>query len=146
MTEFSKRMLQDLQLSGYAKRTQEMYLRAVRQLSEHFNKPPDQITEEQLRDYFLYVKNVKKWSRTASTIAISGIKFFYEKTLSREWTTLKLVRPHREKRLPIILTSGEIRRIFNCVRFERYRVCLFTIYTCGLRVLEGCNLDRKSVV
>lgn len=145
MTEFSTRMLQDLQLSGYAKRTQEMYLRAVRQLSEHFNKPPDQITEEQLRDYFLYVKNVKKWSRTASTIAISGIKFFYEKTLSREWTTLKLVRPHREKRLPIILTSGEIRRIFNCVRFERYRVCLFTIYTCGLRVLEGCNLKVTNI-
>ncbi|MGH7491185.1 MAG: tyrosine-type recombinase/integrase [bacterium] len=113
--------------------------------TEHFNKPPDQISEEQLRDYFLYVKNVKKWSRTASTIAICGIKFFHEKTLSRQWTTLKLVRPHRENRLPIILFTDEIRRALKCVRFERYRVCLLTIYTCGLRVLEGCNLKISNI-
>jgi len=145
MTELRKRMLQDLQLHGYSKRTQELYLRAVRQLAEHFNKPPDQITEEQLRDYFLYVKNVKKWSRTASTIAICGIKFFFEKTLRREWTTFELVRPHREKRLPVILTRDEIRRILKCVRFERNRVCLLTIYSCGLRLLEGCNLKVSNI-
>jgi len=140
MTELRKRMLQDLQLHGYSERSQEMYIRAVRQLAEHFNKSPDQITEDELREYFLYVKNVKKWSRTASTIAICGIKFFYEKTLRREWTTFKLVRPQREKRLPVILTQDEIRRILNCVRFQRYRVCLLTIYSCGLRLLEGCTL------
>ena len=113
MTDLRKRMLQDLQLRGYSVRTQEMYLRAVHQLAEHYRKSPDLITEEELRDYFLYTRNVKQWSRTASTIAICGIKFFFEKTLGREWTTFKLVRPHREKRLPIILTRDEIRRILN---------------------------------
>ncbi|MCL4709094.1 tyrosine-type recombinase/integrase [bacterium] len=145
MTELRTRMLQDMQLHGYSQRTQELYLRAVRQLAEHYHKPPDQITEEELRDYFLYVKNVKKWSRTASTIAISGIKFFFEKTLGRQWTTFELVRPHREKRLPIILTRDEIRRILDCVRFARNRVCLFTIYSCGLRLLEGCNLKVSNI-
>lgn len=58
MTDLRKRMLQDLQLWGCSVSTKEMYLRAVRQLAEQFNKPPDQITEE-LRDYFLYVKTVK---------------------------------------------------------------------------------------
>jgi len=145
MTELRKRMLQDLQLHGYSERSQEMYIRAVRQLAEHFNKSPDQITEDELREYFLYVKNVKKWSRTASTIAICGIKFFYEKTLRREWTTFKLVRPQREKRLPVILTQDEIRRILNCVRFQRYRVCLLTIYSCGLRLLEGCTLKVSNI-
>ncbi len=145
MTELRKRMLQDMQLHGYSQRTQEMYLRAVRQLAEHFHKPPDQITEEELRDYFLYVKNVKKWSRTASTIAICGIKFFFEKTLGREWMTFELVRPQKEKRLPVILTREEIRRILACVRFERYRVCLLTIYSCGLRLLEGCNLKVSNI-
>ena len=145
MTELRKRMLQDLQLHGYSERSQEMYIRAVRQLAEHFNKSPDLITEDESREYFLYVKNVKKWSRTASTIAICGIKFFYEKTLGREWTTFKLVRPQREKRLPVILTQDEIRRILNCVRFERYRVCLLTIYSCGLRLLEGCTLKVSNI-
>ncbi|MCL4709096.1 phage integrase N-terminal SAM-like domain-containing protein [bacterium] len=53
MTELRTRMLQDMQLHGYSQRTQELYLRAVRQLAEHYHKPPDQITEEELRDYFL---------------------------------------------------------------------------------------------
>jgi integrase len=145
MTELRKRMLQDLQLAGYSKRTQDLYLRAVRLLAQHYNKSPDQISEEELRGYFLHVKNVRKWSRAACTIAICGIKFFYEKTLGRLWTTFQLVRPHREKRLPVVLTREEIKRIFQCVRFERYRVCLLTIYSCGLRLLEGCNLKVSNI-
>ncbi len=145
MTKLRTRMLQDMQLHGYSKRTQDMYLRAVRQLAEHFNKPPDQITEEELRDYFLYTKNVKKWSRTASTIAICGIKFFFEKTLNRKWTTFNLVRPHREKRLPIVLTRDEICRILKCVQLERNHTCLLTIYSCGLRLMEGCTLKVSNI-
>jgi site-specific recombinase XerD len=145
MTKLRERMLQDLQLRGYADRTQKMYVRAVRKLAEHFSKPPDQITEEELRDYFLYVKNVKKWSRTASTIALCGIKFFYQNTIKRDWPTLQFVRARREKRMPVVLTRSEIRRILACVRFERYRVCLLTIYSCGLRLLEGCNLKVSDI-
>lgn len=67
MTELRTRMLQDMQLHGYSQRMQELYLCAVRQLAEHYNKFSDRITEGELRNYFLCVKNVKKWSRTAST-------------------------------------------------------------------------------
>ena len=80
MTPLRKRMTEDLQLKGYSERTQQMYVRAVRQLAQHYNKSPDKITEEDLRDYFLYGKNIKKWSRTTSTIALCSIKFFYENT------------------------------------------------------------------
>ena len=145
MTKLRERMLEDLQLRGYSERTQQMYVRAVRQLSEHYGKSPDEITEEGLRDYFLYVKNVKKWSRTASTIALCGIKFFYQNTIKRDWPTLTFVRARREKRMPVVLTRSEIRRILKCVHFERYRVCLLTIYSCGLRLLEGCNLRVSDI-
>ena len=80
-----RRMIEDLQLAGMSERTQQMYVRAVRMLAEHYNKPPDQITEEELRRYFLHIKNDKKWSRAGITIALCGIKFFYEKTLKRKW-------------------------------------------------------------
>ena len=63
MIELRKRMIECLQLQGYSARTQEVYVRAVRQLAEHYHKPPDLITEEELRQYFLYIKNVKKYSR-----------------------------------------------------------------------------------
>jgi integrase/recombinase XerD len=145
MTPLRKRMVEDLQLKGYGERTQEMYVRAVRLLAQHYKKSPDLITEEELRDYFLYGKNVKKWARTTSTIAICGIKFFFEKTLKRDWTTLRFVRAKREKKLPAVLSRGEVRTVLGHVRLLRYRVCLATIYSCGLRLQEGTSLQVKDI-
>jgi integrase/recombinase XerD len=145
MTRLRQRMIEDLQLRGLSERTQEMYVRAVRQLAEHYHKSPDRITEEELRDYFLYLKNVKHYSRSASTIALCGLKFFYTHTLQREWTTLTFVRPPREKKLPVILSPTEVRTILACVQLPRYRVCLSTIYACGLRLQEGTHLQVSDI-
>ena len=145
MTELRKRMIECLQLRGLSERTQEAYTRAVRQLSEHYHKSPDLITEEELRQYFLFIKNVKQYARGSSTIAICGIKFFYERTLNRQWTTLGLVRAAPEKKLPVILSIEEVRQILSRVRLPRYRVCLTTIYSCGLRLQEGTNLRVADI-
>jgi integrase/recombinase XerD len=145
MTELRKRMIECLQLRGLSERTQEAYTRAVRQLSEHYHKSPDQITEEELRQYFLYLKNVKHYARNTTTIAICGLKFFFERTLEKDWTTFNLVRPAPEKKLPVILSPEEVRQILGCLRLPRYRVCLATIYSCGLRLQEGTNLRVADI-
>jgi len=145
MTPLRQRMIEDLQLRGMSERTQESYVRSVRQLAEHYMKSPDKITEEELRDYFLHVKNVKKWSRSTSTIALCGIKFFYDHTVKRDWPTLTFVRAKREKKLPVILSQEEVRRIFKNVELPRYRVCLKTIYSCGLRLEEGTHLQVPDI-
>lgn len=145
MTKLRERMLQDMQLRGFSDRTQECYIRSVRLLAEHYNKPPDQITEEELRLYFLHVKNILKWKRATITISICGIKFFFTQTLGKSWTTLDFVRPQTEKRLPVVLTLDEISRILKCVRFPWYRTCLLVIYSCGLRLLEGSTLKVSDI-
>ena len=68
MTELRKRMIECLQLRGFSERTQEAYVQAVRQLAEHYKKSPDLVTEEELRPYFLYIKNVKKYARPTTTL------------------------------------------------------------------------------
>jgi site-specific recombinase XerD len=138
-------MLEDMQLHGFSMRTQEAYLRAVRQLAAHFHRPPDQLGEDELRQYFLYLTNVKHFAPPSFTIALCGIKFFYERTLRREWKLLDLVRPAREKKLPVILSRDEVGRILRCVRLPVYRACLTTIYVCGLRLLEGAHLQVPDV-
>ena len=145
MTELRKRMIECLQLRGLSERTQEMYVRAVRQLAEHYRKSPGVITEEELRQYFLYLKNVKQYSRSASTIALCGIKFFFEYTLHRDWTTLSFVRAPREKKLPVILSLEEVRTILGSARLLSSRVCLSTIYSCGLRLQEGTHLQVRDI-
>ena len=74
-------------------------------------------------------------------MTICGIKFFYEKTLKCRWPIFNVVRPHAEKKLPVILSREEVHEILSKVRLPRYRICLQTIYSCGLRLREGTELQ-----
>ena len=145
MTPLRKRMMEDMQLHGFSKGTQKVYVSAIRRLAEHYGKSPDRITEEELRQYFLYLTNEKQVSRSTCTILICAVKFMYECTLHREWPTLTLVRPAKEKKLPVILSQEEVRRILSNVHQLRYRVCLSTIYSCGLRISEGKSLRVSDI-
>ncbi len=145
MTPLRHRMIQDLQLRGYADRTIEAYVHAVAQLAKFYHAPPDALTEEQIRDYLLHLSTVKKIARASHTIALCGIKFFYQQTLGREWTVFGVARPQREKKLPVVLSRAEVWRILDQVRNPVYRVCLTTIYACGLRLMEGACLQVPDV-
>ena len=145
MTPLRNRMIEDLQLRGYSDSTQSLYVNAVRQLCEHYDKSPGRITEEELRDYFLYGKNVKKWARSTSTVALCGIKFFYENTIKRPWPTLLFIRPGHEKKLPVVLSRDEVRETLRNIELLRYRACLTTIYSCGLRLSEGIHLKVENI-
>lgn len=143
--ELRQRFTEDLQLQGLSTRTQQAYARTVRQLTDHVKKSPAEITEEEVRQYFLHVKHVKHWSRATMTQALCGIKLFFERTLRREWQVLEVIRPAKEKRLPVILTVEEVRCILSTVRLIRYRACLTTIYACGLRLKEALNLQVSDI-
>jgi site-specific recombinase XerD len=145
MTDLREHMIEDLQLHGFAEKTQEAYLRSVRQLSAYCNKPPDRISEDELRGYFLYLKNEKGVSQSTCRVALSGIKFFYLNTLRKDWPALDLIRIPPERKLPVVLSVDEVRRILTQVRRPKYKVCLTTIYSCGLRLREGVTLETKDI-
>jgi site-specific recombinase XerD len=145
MSALRQKMIEDMQLKGLALRTQEAYVNAVLQLSRRFKKSPDSIAEEELREYFLYLKIEKQVADSTFSIALCGIKFFYEQTLKKEWHTLQLVRPDRKKKLPVVFSLEEVKRVLDCVHRFPYQVCLHTIYACGLRLLEGTHLRVKDI-
>jgi len=138
-------MIEDMQLHGLAVRTQEAYVLVVSQLARYYGRAPDKINEEEIRQYFLYLMNDKGASRSAQTIALCGIKFFYERTLKRTWHRLDIIRPPRTKKLPVVLSVDEVMRVLSCVRKQQYRVCLTAIYACGLRLQEGIRLQVKEI-
>lgn len=145
MTELFTRFSEDLQLRGLSQKTIKMYTRAVKQLTKHYQKSPEQISDEDLRQYFLYNKNIRKWSRVASTISLCGIKYFYTLTLKREWTSLKFVRPEKEKKLPVILSQKEVKSVLDNVHFPHHRACLKIIYSLGLRIGEGTRVKVSDI-
>jgi integrase/recombinase XerD len=145
MTPLRQRMMQDLQLRGYSDRTVEAYVRSVAQLAKFYGTSPDRITEEQVRDYLLHLTNVQQVARGTHTIALCGLKFFYEQTLRRTWHVLDVARPKGENKLPVVLGRDEVWRILDAVRTPVYRACLTTIYACGLRLMEGARLQVPDV-
>jgi site-specific recombinase XerD len=145
MTDPLKRFAEDMDLAGYSPRSIDMYVRAVSQLIKYYQKLPEKITDEELRQYFLYNKTERGWSRTASTISLCGIKLFYTITLKRDWTNLKFVRPEKEAKLPIVLSKKEVRKICNAAKMSYHRACLKTIYSLGLRLGEGTHLQVSDI-
>jgi len=140
-----ERMTRDLQLRGLSARTQEAYLRAVRQLAAFYRLPPDQLNEEQLRDYFLHLKNHKHFAPNSLKIAYCGIRFFFTNTLKRHWNTLELLRVERQRRLPDVLTLDEVHAIMRATRTVWNRTYFWTVYSCGLRLHEALHLQVSDV-
>jgi len=145
MTPLRQRFIEDMQLRGFAPTSQQVYVNTVRQLAAYYNKSPEKITDEELRRYFLYLKNDKQAARSTCTVAICSIKLLFEQTLKRNWPTLRMIRPPKEKKLPVVLSRQEVHQILSCVRSEHQRVCLTTIYSCGLRTGEGVRLQVGDI-
>ncbi len=144
-TALRKKMHQDLQLAGLSEGTQDVYLRAVRQLAVHFHTPPDVLNEAQVRDYLLHLKNDRKFASSSLGIAYSAIKFFYSHTAPRDWPTLQRIRVQKEKRLPDVLSIDELRELIGAVRKLRYRTYFSTVYSLGLRRNEGLHLQVPDI-
>lgn len=145
MTALRQKMIEDMQLRGLAERTQQSYVAAVRGLAEYYGQSPAQLSEGELRQYLLYLKNEKKAAASTCNQVLCALKFLYRHTLGQEWPILAFVKPEREKKLPVVLSRAEVKQVLGQVRQTHYRVCLATIYSCGLRLKEGVGLQVKDI-
>lgn len=142
------RMRQDMQLRGLAARTQKSYLEVVGSVATFCGRPPnalDTLTEEELRQYFLHLVRDRQASRSTLVVHRSGLRFLVETTLRQTWPVFDLVRPAKRHALPVVLSLAEVRRLLGLVRDPRVRMCLTTIYACGLRLSEGVHLTTHDI-
>ena len=145
MSAIRQRMIEDMQLHGYSAKTQTAYLAAVRSLAQHYHRSPEDITQEELRSYFLYLVKERGVASSTLTIHLCGIKFFFEKTLKEEWLVFDLVRPRKRKKLPVVLSPAEVKHILSLVQHLTVRMILTVIYACGLRLSEGIQLKVHDI-
>jgi site-specific recombinase XerD len=138
-------MQEDLQLAGLAEGTQKAYLQAVKRFAAHFHKPPDQISEQEFREYLLYLKNQRRYSGGSLRVAASGILFFFTHTVPRDWPTFKSLSIPRPRTLPDVLSIDEVRRLIDAVRTPHNKAFFWTVYSLGLRVQEALNLQVGDI-
>ena len=140
-----QRMIDDMHLHRFAPKTQASYVRSVEGLTRYHGRSPDLLSEEDIRKYFVYLTCERKLARPTVTIALCGIKFFYEKTLKRDWSLTGVPTPKREKKVPVVLTRKQVMAILARVREVRHRACLSLIYACGLRLGEACRVKVTDI-
>ena len=145
LSQVHLRLVDELQLRGCSVRTQETYVSWVRDLERFTQKGVGELSPKEVRDYFLNLFNVRKLSRSTITIALCGIKFCFVEALKLDWTIYGVPLPKLEKKLPVVLSRQEVSAILQRVRLPFYRICLQTIYSCGLRLQEGAHLAVKDV-
>lgn len=138
-------MIEEMQLRGYAQSTIDGYVHVVAQLARHYHRSPDQLAEDEVRRYLLHLAVDKKIARGSFSVALGGLRFFFQQVLGRDWKDLDVAKPRSEKKLPVVLSRDEVWRVLDAVRLDVYRVCLTTIYACGLRLMEGASLQIPHV-
>jgi len=132
-----------LKLQGLQPKTIEAYSRGIRRIADYFDGHLDNLTQDQLLDYFHDLLDRLSWS--AVKLDLYGLKFFYTHVLKRSWIEIPMIKPPRSTRIPDIVTVDEARQLFLATRKLSYRVLFFTLYSMGLRLGEGLRLQVGDI-
>ena len=135
----------DLQLNGKGQRTQQAYVRALRKFTEFLQRDPETATEDDLRQYFLFIRNQRNWSPSTINVAQCGLKYFFKLTLPRNWDTLRLLRVGTEMKIPTILSVGEVHTLLRVIERPSMHCFFTTVYSMGLRLQEATHLQIADI-
>lgn len=136
----------ELTLRRYSPKTHQAYLLHLKRFLGHFGAKTRTLTGDEIRAYFLHLIEDEGMSWSYQNQAISAIRFLYKQVLKRPDAVADLPRPVRErKKLPAVLSRGEVIRLFQAVRNLKHRAVLLVIYAGGLRVSEAVRLRVSDI-
>lgn len=146
MEGFYEKVRGELRLRNYSYKTIKSYLSCLRAFIDYVKpKHPRQVTQEEIRGYFLFL--IEKRKLTAGTVnqAFSALRFLYTELYNMPFIIGKLPRPMKEHKLPDILNEEEVMKIFNAVSNLKHQTMLMLAYASGLRVSELVSLRIEDI-
>lgn len=148
MTPLRESFLRELALRGMAARTVDSYVTAVSSLAKHYQRSPDRITDQEVQDYLLYLREEKHLAPGSINLNVSALRRFYDLVLQRPTDQLERLLPHvrGQTRRPQIFSRGELEQLFTVGCPEpKPRAFLMTVYGAGLRLHEACHLKVEHI-
>jgi integrase/recombinase XerD len=140
MTTLRQRMIDDLRVRNRSAHTIKAYIACVAHFAGHFGKSPELLGPEEIRQYQVYLVNERRVSFSYLIQIVSALRFLYCVTLQRDWAIRHIAYPKQPKRLPVVLSQAEVRRLFDAIRSPRHLAILMTAYAAGLRLSEVTKL------
>jgi integrase/recombinase XerD len=126
----------EMQYRNYSPRSVQTYGTIMSNLGKYFDISLDKITSQQFKDYLHHRITQDSVSTSLVNQAISAFKILQTDILGRNWETIKIKRPRREKKLPVILSLKEIENLISVTRNLKHRALLMLSYSSGLRRQE----------
>jgi len=139
-----QRMIKGMRMRKLGDRTQDGYVRAVRYFAKYLGHSPDTATVEDLRNYQLYLVDHGA-SPTSLNAAICGLKFFFSVTLDRPELMAKMQPVHLPRKLPVILSPDEVKRLIAAAGNLKHQTALALAYATGLRISEVVSLKVTDI-
>jgi integrase/recombinase XerD len=128
-----------------APKTQQAYLSAVKGIANYFNRPPDELTSEQIQDYLAHLITERKLSWKSCNVAFCALQCFYVKFLKRSSMEVNIPPRPRQRKLPDIFNKTEVARLIENAKDLRHRAVLMMVYGSGLRVSEVVKLKAEHI-
>lgn len=144
MTEMRRRMEEELELRGHSPRTQKAYVLWVRRFAEHYHRGPERLGTQEVRAFLVHLLE-QKLSRSSLVQAFCALKFFYVHVLHRPYEVEALSFPRRKRKLPVVLSEPEVKRLLDAAEDLQEQAILMTLYSSGLRLSELTNLQVKDI-
>jgi integrase/recombinase XerD len=138
-------MLEELQRRNYSKTTVNAYLKMVESFANHFHRSPDQLGPEEIRAYQVHLFTERKLGARTVGHHTAALRFFFCKTLKRNYPVEEVPYPRASRRLPIILTQEEAVRLIDSASNLFHRAMLMTLYSTGMRRAELCHLKVEDI-
>ena len=139
-----QRMIDDMTLRKLSPKTQSAYLRAAEHFARFFGKTPDLATPEDLRRYQLHMVE-NGVSNTTINATITGLRFLFEVTLDRPEALKKMSPVHEPRKLPVILSVEEVKRLLDAAPNLKSQAALSVAYGAGLRASEVTHLKVTDI-
>lgn len=140
--------IRHMNLQGIASHTQRGYINGVKGLAKFYNKSPDFLTDEEVREYFRHLITERKLAWSSCHNYLTGITYFFRHICQREVKD-RFGMPSssrlRCKKLPFAFSIEEVERLLSSIDNLKHRVLLKTIYSAGLRVGEAVKLRPQDI-
>ena len=144
-TDLRTHFINYMTLQRFSHHTKRNYIRAVKGLAEFYNQSPDTLANEQIQEYFRYLLEDRKVSWGTCNNYFSGILCFYRNICKWDETRFQIPPRPRIKKLPIVFSMEEVKRLFSAADNVKHRVLLKTVYSAGLRVSEVVRLQPRHI-
>ena len=133
-----------MELKNLSHQTQKSYLAAVKGLSKHYRKSPNEISKEMIEEYLLYLKNEKNNAPNSCSTVLTGLRFFYN-NVSQKPISIDYSIPRKTRNLPTVLTMEQVWNIICAPSNLKHRLILMTTYSAGLRASEVTPLKPEHI-